>query len=117
MRAPSASGAHRHQQWESLGQQRARRGVVPLRGKADHQQSSAWPRTTVWELDIACPTQSSSSKVKKRKDYTSWRQFDDKPSVIPSCRGAMLYIEGVQAAASALPFALQDDDCSMFTDD
>ncbi len=29
----------------------------------------------------------------------------------------MLYIEGVQAAASALPFALQDDDCSMFTDD
>jgi len=26
-------------------------------------------------------------KEKKRKDYAFWRQFDEKPSIIPGCPG------------------------------
>ena len=29
-------------------------------------------------------------KEKKRKDYTFWHQFDEKPSIIPGCPGAMI---------------------------
>jgi len=35
---------------------------------------------------------SCSRKRKKRKDYAFWRQFNEKPSMIPGCPGTMQHI-------------------------
>ena len=35
----------------------------------------------------ACNCKTGSRKDSKRKEYTLWRQFDEKPSIIPGCPG------------------------------
>ena len=45
-----------------------------------------------------------SRKAKKRKDYTFWHQFNDKPSVIPGCPGSSLNAD-CQRADKALLLA------------
>ncbi len=41
---------------------------------------------------------------KKRKDYAFWRQFNEKPSVIPGCPDLLFYmsasVESAEATAS-----------------
>jgi len=35
-----------------------------------------------------CPHAAATALEKKRKDYAFWRQFNEKPSIIPGCPGA-----------------------------
>jgi len=37
----------------------------------------------------------AEKKKKKRKDYAFWRQFNEKPSIIPGCPGTPLQKLGV----------------------
>ena len=46
-----------------------------------------------------------SRKAKKRKDYTFWHQFTDKPSVIPGCPGSSLNADCQRADKALLQAA------------
>jgi hypothetical protein len=46
------------------------------------------------------------SKKKKRKDYTFWRQFNEKPRTIPACPGNMPNLSYLQAHITAHALAV-----------
>ncbi len=68
------------------------------------QRGSHWSAQHVAASLFACQTE------KKRKDYTFWRQFHEKPSIIPGCPGYLpatnntksLSMKGVVLVASGV---------------
>jgi len=72
-----------HSETEGLGGQLAAEEINVIRGALDlTNKTAAKGMTPLEKVRRLAYTWHAPRKAKKRKDYTFWRQFNEKPSII-----------------------------------